>query len=292
MKRLCLLSVILLTLLSAAVAQFKYTTVECPNVKVAYIAAINNSGTMVGAYFTDTDPSWHALMIKHGECIPLAPETVLGTKGSMGWGLNERGDVVGSDFDSVLGFLLDKKGVLTAVNFPTADSTIAEGINQSGTVVGTWQIMDSSGNAILTHGFAWKDGAFSDFMVPDSAVTMVSGINARGDYVGVWNPDWNGLVGHGFVYSNGQIVTFDVPYSGAVWTSAEGINDKGHVAGAYSSDDGMNRGFLKVGPKFTPIDYPGALLTNLNGINNADQMVGWYVDADWALHALLVEKEK
>ena len=296
MKRIYFILVILLALLTAASAQYKYTTIECPGMHVQFIAGINNSGVMVGAYSTDADPGWHALLIQHATCFPLGPGTVLQTQQSLGASLNDRGDIIGTYAEGnplfgwypVHGFLLDKHGVLTTIDFPTADATWPWAINQSGTIVGEWEIADAQGLQLTGRGFTWKDGAFSELMVPGSDFTMIQSVTARGEFAGRWGPNPPFSEQHSFLYRGDQYLKFDVPFTGAVATVAEGMNDKGDIVGAYWKDDGMMRGFLRRGSQYTPIDYPGAAMTNLNGINNAGQIVGWYYDADWVLHALLV----
>jgi uncharacterized membrane protein len=126
------------------------------------------------------------LLIKAGQFIPLAPTTILGTNFSEAYKINDRGDIVGiflDDNDLFHGFLLSK-GVLTTLDFPGTSETFATGINESGTVVGFWDLLDADGNDLAEHGFTWKDGAFTEVNFPGSADTDVLGINARGDLVG------------------------------------------------------------------------------------------------------------
>lgn len=69
---------------------------------------------------------------------------------SIGGGISDRGDIVGSYTDSnkkTHGFLLSD-GVFTTIDVPGAASTLARGINARGDVVGTY--VDA---AKLTHGF-------------------------------------------------------------------------------------------------------------------------------------------
>jgi uncharacterized membrane protein len=298
MKRFALLLATVTLVAAAGMAQIQYTTVVCPNapnLTVVFVTSINNSGTMVGAYYSDTDPNWHALLIQDGKCVPLAPATVLGSKASGAWSINESGDIVGASFDGPAlsltghGFQVGNKGVLTTLEFPTADSTVAQGLNQSGTIVGGWHIVDASGNPLTGQGFMLKDGEFTDLMVPGSGFTSAAGINARGDIVGYCGPDFTFSSNHGFLYSHGEYVMFDVSFAGATSTSAQAINDRGDVAGAYADDVSSRRGFLKTGSSFTRVDFPGAMMTNINGINNKRQMVGWYFNPDFTLHAFLAE---
>ena len=230
MKRLCLLALTLTALVASAFAQFTYTSIDFPGGDVTTTRGINNSGDIVGAY--RISPPRHALLVRGGKFIPLAPTTILGSNFSEAYKTNDRGDVVGQyigDDGASHGFLLSKKGVLTTIDFPTASDTIAYGINDSGTIVGSWDIVDSNGNLIALHGFIWNNGSFSEVNFPGSASSDVFGINARGDLVGDWS-DLNSPVGHGFVYSKGQFTS---------------INNAGQIVGNhFDTEDSFFRGFL------------------------------------------------
>jgi hypothetical protein len=76
-------------------------------------------------------------------------------------------------------------------------------------------------------------------------------------------------------------------YPGAVETSVNGTNDRGHVVG--TADD---HGFLWKNGTFTQIDVPGALFTEASGINNRGQIVGWYFSgSDRRQHGFLRERD-
>ncbi len=69
---------------------------------------------------------------------------------------------------------------------------------------------------------------------------------------------------------------FDViAYTGASFTSANGINDSDLVAGTYSTSGGSNNGFIWnfYGGAYT-LDYPGSTSTSINAINNQSQLTG------------------
>jgi uncharacterized membrane protein len=207
----------------------------------------------------------------------LAPTTVLGTNYSEALKINDRGDVVGfflGDNGFLHGYLL-RQGVLTILDFPGAGATRAIGINESGTVAGSWDLLDSSGNLISTHGYIWNNGNFSEVHFPGSSDTAVFGINARGDLVGAWGADVTDP-GHAFVFSQGQFISFDVPFPGAAWAQGNDINAAGHIVGSYGFATGPLHAFLAVGATFTPIDYPGARQTTVWGINASGQMAGTY----------------
>jgi uncharacterized membrane protein len=175
------------------------------------------------------------------------------------------------------GFLLSK-GVLTTLDFPAASDTYAFGINESGTVVGFWDILDSSGNPLVFHGFTWNNGNFTQVDFPGSVDTVLLGINARGDYVGQWDTGQASPIAHGFVFTKGQFISFDVPFAGVAGTEANDINASGSIVGIYVDASAGEHGFLAEGAKFTSIDYPGAASTTAWGINSAGQIVGNHFD--------------
>ena len=76
--------------------------------------------------------------------------------------------------------------------------------------------------------------------------------------------------------------TIDFP--GALATAAFGINDPGHIVGAYVDTAGMEHGFLLAHRRFCTIDVPGAVLTSAFGINSPGHIVGLYTDATGMTH--------
>jgi uncharacterized membrane protein len=279
MKKLVLLACALLVLAASSYAQFTFTSIDFPGAKVTIVRGINNHGEIVGDY-GDSPLHSHAMLIKDGQFLPLAPTTVLGTNYSEAFKINDRGDVVGyflGDDGFFHGFLL-RKGVLTILDFPGASDTYAYGINESGTVAGSWDLLDSNGNLLAGHGYIWNNGNFSDVGFPGSADTSVTGINARGDFVGVWDEGSTSPIAHGFVFSKGRFISFDVPFPGATWTQGNDINAVGHIVGSYGFASGPIHAFLAVGATFTTIEYPGGAQTTVWGINSAGQIVGTYRD--------------
>jgi len=276
MKRLFLLGLFLVGVACPVRAQLTFTSIDFPGGTLTTARSINNKGDIVGAY--RIHPPRHALLIQDGNFIPLEPTSVLGTNFSEAFKSNDRGDVVGDfigDDGFTHGFLLNNEGV-TTLDFPGASDTIAFGINESGTVAGYWDILDSAGNLIANHGFTWKDGAFTEVDFPGAADTGVLGINAAGDLVGEWDTGVTSTIGHGFVFSQGHFTSFDVPVAGSTLTQANDINASGQIVGTYIDANGALHGFLIDGAQFTSIDFPGAGQTAAWGINSAGQIVGNY----------------
>jgi uncharacterized membrane protein len=290
MKRF-LLSMVLFGAVATGYAQFTYSSIDFPGGTLTTARGINDHGDVVGSY--RIKPPRHALLISDGNFIPLAPGTILATHFSEAFKSNDRGDVVGEfvgDDGFTHGFLLSN-GTLTTLDFPGASDTLATGINESGTVAGFWDIVDSSGNLIADHGFTWKDGQFSQVDFPGAADTAVFGINARGDLVGGWDTGITSPLEHGFVISQQGPTSFDVP--GATITQADDINASGGIAGVYIDATGNQHGFLLDGTKLTTIDFPGAAVSSVWGINSAGQMVGNYrLQPSGAPHGFLAQPEE
>lgn len=178
MKRLFLLGLFLTVVACPAFPQFTFTSLDFPGGTLTTARGINNQGEIVGAY--RITPPRHAMLIHAGNYIPLAPTSILGTHFSEAFKMNDSGEVVGEfngDDGFTHGYLLNG-GNVTTLDFPGASDTVAFGLNESGTVVGSWDLVDSAGNVIASHGFTWKDGIFSEVDFPGAADTSVIGINA------------------------------------------------------------------------------------------------------------------
>lgn len=295
MKKLVFLVAVLLVSFTSAYAQFTFTDIDCPGADLTTARSINNHGQIVGAQRIANMPPRHAVLIKGGQCIPLAPTTVLATNQSEAFKNNDRGDVVGYFNDSNTGlphgFFLSKDGVLTQLDFPGAGDTEAWGINNSGTVVGFFDDYDPQGNPIATHGFTWDGSNFTQVDYPGSADTIVGGIDARGDLVGGWDNGNNPL--HGFIRTKqGEFISFDVPIAGATLTQPNDINAHGEIVGLYIDASGQERGFVQQGLKFTRLRYPHAVTTTTWGINSRGQIVGNHYGSDGLSHGYLAVANK
>ena len=290
MKRFSILALTVLALVASASAQFTFTSIDFPGGTLTTARGINNHGDIVGSF--RVVPPRHALLIQGGNFSPLAPTTVLATNFSEAYKSNDRGDVVGQFIGNdgfVHGFLLSN-GVVTTLDFPAASDTYAFGINESGTVVGYWDVLDAGGNVLAYHGFIWENGGFTEVNFPGSGDTAALGINARGDIVGLWDSGVTSPIGHGYVCSQKrECSSFDVP--GATVTQADDINAYGQIVGTYLDSSGGQHAFLDARGNFTSFDFPGAVVTAAWGINSAGQMVGVYRNADNVPHGFLAQPD-
>jgi len=288
MKRFIELACALLVLVASSYAQFTFTSIDYPGGTLTTARGIRNHGEIVGAY--RIVPPRHALLIKAGKFIPLAPETVLATSNSEAFKINSDGDIVGryaGNNGLFHGFLLHK-GKLITLNFPGASDTYAFGVNNSGIVVGYWDLLSSVGGVVAYHGFMWEDGVFQQMDFPGSVDSSIFSINAHGDFVGSWDSGIHSPIAHGFVCSRKQCTSFDVPVAGATLTQPDDINASGQIAGAYV-DGGLVHAFLIDGKNFTSFDFPGATSTLAWGINASGQIVGDYLNADGSTHGFLAQ---
>jgi uncharacterized membrane protein len=198
--------------------------------------------------------------------------------GMFAWGMNDRGDMVGElpgppGSPGRQGFL-STKGTFTTMQVPGVTATVAYGINNSGTIVGTY--FDAAGS----HGFVEKNGSFTTIDVPGAVSTSSMGINNRGQVVGNY---FDGSELHGFLETNEIFTAIDVPGATA-GTFPRGINDRGQVVGLFF-DSMDTHGFIATNGAFTTIDVPvsGAFSTRVTGINNAGLFVGAYFtfETEW-----------
>ena len=164
-----------------------------------------------------------------------------------------------------------------AVSFTNRDlganggiSSVAYGINDSGTVVG--QYVSLSG---VSRGFIWSEqNGMSEFTIDAHTTLKLSDINNKGEIIGlatcsgcwnpfIWSPE-NGVVELNF----GTIDTVTIPQAlnntGAVTgqTDAWGIDMHGFLWFPYSPDSATNLGTL------------GGLSSNPHDINDLGEIVG------------------
>src|SRR5437763_1397391 len=120
-------------------------------------------------------------------------------------GINDNGQIVGfkDPIHGGLGYLLSS-GTFTDVSTPAFPFTIPEGINNSGSIAGRFNIGPGS-----FHGFLDSGGSFSSFDVPGAIFTQGFGINSAGKIVGQFSNTSNTASNgeQGFLLSGGVFST-------------------------------------------------------------------------------------
>ncbi len=173
---------------------------------------INASGAVAGS-FLDTNSVYHGFTLAPNGTITVedAPGAGAATnEGTQLTDMNSGGEIVGAidvgNVGGVIGvthsLILSTDGTFTVFDPPGAVSSFAEGINDSGEIVGEYR--DA---ALVRHGYLRAaDGTFTSFDDPNAAQMSLSDqfigtsprrINASGAVVGTYS-DANG-VRHAFV---------------------------------------------------------------------------------------------
>jgi uncharacterized membrane protein len=176
------------------------------------------------------------------------------------------------------GYLRDRNGGFTSIDFPRADFTVAAGIGPSGDIVGNYRLRGEP--ALVRHGFQRSNGTFTTINAPRAVFTNALGISRNGEIVGryctVLPCDLQNQ--HGFLMRRGRFSTID--FRGAAGTNAWGINDRGEIVGGYLGRNGKSHVYLRRQSQFTTIDFPNAVDTATlglkGGINSSGEIASYY----------------
>jgi probable HAF family extracellular repeat protein len=213
-----------------------------------------------------------SLLAPAAQAAPTYTVTVLGGAGSAALDINEAGQVVGyiTSGDSSHAFFYDG-AVLTDLGTLGYDRSIARGLNDAGTVVGT-----AYGNGIERQAFVYAGGVVS--VLPFAGFSEANDINNAGLVVGAKAfPDGQGdTYIHGYQYAVGQVTDLGTVPDGYN-SFAYGVNEAGYVTGTVEVGGAPNypsHPFLyTTGPLQDLGDFDG-VFSHGYAINNHDQVVG------------------
>jgi hypothetical protein len=201
--------------------------------------------------------------------------------GAEGNGINDYNKIVGTYFDTndwAHGFSYNN-GHIKTLNYPAlgVTATYANGINDKGWIVGTYNI------GSLEQGFFLKNGIYSTISIPGADSTQVYGINNKGQMVGDYLS--NGVT-WGFVGYEGNLGYNYTPidFPGATGTIATCINGKGAIGGEYFVGF-VTHGFVLVGGTYTTVDDPNYADNYVTGINNKGWVAGIGIDSNGLGHS-------
>jgi probable HAF family extracellular repeat protein len=247
-----------------------------PGGSESYGTGVNDNGQVTGySGLTNVAPPYHAFLWSSGTMLDLG---TLGGPTSLGFGINNSGQVVGSAdtaSNTTRAFLYSGGSMQDLGTFGGTFST-ANGINASGQVTG---FARTSGDA-ATHAFLYTGGAMQDLGTPPGAINSYGmGISNNGQVTGSAD-----LVGFGgpktvFVYSGGAM--HDVGRLSG-WRACQGqsINNKGQIVGFCENpgDEGSGT-FLYSEGVFYGLDSlvvsglaPGYRMTSADAINDSGQI--------------------
>jgi uncharacterized membrane protein len=191
-------------------------------------------------------------------------------------------------------------GVFTNIDFPGATECRANGINNSGDIVGSY--LTGTNSAVRGRGFILRGGAYTPIEFPGASLTEAWRINDRGEIIGrYFGGDGNP---HIYRLTKTNFVTIDYPgatnRTAVGYTSpVGGFNNHGDIVSAYCSASNCElettnalHGFVFSKGVFTTLDVPGAAGTVAFGINDAGDIVGGYTDERFRVHGFLKRKER
>jgi probable HAF family extracellular repeat protein len=219
------------------------------------------------------------------------------TDGTVPEGINDSGQVVGhytGADNNFHGFLYNlSSSTYATLTDPSGTSTFANGINNSGRIVGFSGDFSASGGSSATHAFTYDSSNFSSGTTPryvsfddPSALgsTVANGINDSGLIVGAYR--YAQFDTHGFLVDVRGNYTDLAP--GAISSEATGINRAGWVVGDYRLDRRLHQhGFLYTAGTYVTLDDPLGTDTYVTGINNVGQIVGYYIDSSGTSHGFI-----
>jgi hypothetical protein len=126
---------------------------------------------------------------------------------------------------------------------------------------------------------------------PRSPDTMATGLNSRGDIVGLYGPNLPAYEGteQSFVLEGNAFQ--ELIYPGATYTGGLGINKSRKIVGWYTSPGDDVHGFLRKGKTYTNIDYPGSENTLPININDSGVIIGaHYQSTTGIIHGFILNK--
>jgi probable HAF family extracellular repeat protein len=210
--------------------------------------AINAAGVIVGNMVASVTSKDVPFVDSGGQI------TLLGSQIGTASGVNDSGEVVGSDTSFNQAFLY-ASGTMTFLGSLDNNSEVsdANAINDAGEIVGASYETGSEGREAVI----FSNGQITDIgdLVAGDQESDAYGINNSGQIVGFFWPT-GGI--HGFLYSDGVMTDLNslIPAnSGWTITMAWGINDEGQIVGYGASPNGnKTEAFL-----MTPVPEPASI---------------------------------
>ena len=210
--------------------------------------------------------------------LGTAPGTIL----SRGNSLNDLGVACGtSDYDGYFATLFSKGQAIQLSTLVAGDHSWAQGIDNSGVIVGYEQVNDTG----PSHALVWNNGNLQDItawsLFPGGATATLIG-KKTGVVVGVGITS-NGN-GHMFLYADGQTVDLGPSTTPATPVA---INDSGEILVNYQINTSSNVPAIYFNGTFTLLNAPANATVTAYGINDNGVVAGgiYYKTNTLAPHA-------
>jgi probable HAF family extracellular repeat protein len=166
--------------------------------------------------------------------------------------------------------------------FQPYDISSPGGINNYGTVSGTYSGPDGSVNGVIA-----QPGTFAvrNESIPHALDTSVFGTNDYKTMVGYYTDSAG--VSHGMMLANGNVTKIDDPSGSPGTTQSYSINQAGIIVGVYTNSSGAWQGFTYSSKAFADIGPAGATASGAFGINDAGLVSGTFVDVAGMQHGYI-----
>jgi hypothetical protein len=207
------------------------------------------------------------------------------------YGVNNAGVIVGDYVDSKS---VQHGMILAGKKLTTVDNKACEALSGTGGI--SFYGVNSAGEAAgwctnaktgLDTGFVYSKGKFTPVNFPKSNGTEATGINDKGEVVGLYLDSAN--LTHGFSKIGTKYTSISV--KGGTNTVAWGVNNAGQITVYTTNSAGTFDSYLMTGTKLKKIDNPGAGTTGtiVHTPSNVGDIDGTYYDTagtekGWLLH--------
>jgi probable HAF family extracellular repeat protein len=258
--------------------EINYTVTEAFPLEDRFIGALNRSGELAligdfAASFVDKKRK-----VTDFECLIFSNSGAV-DHFTTPLGINNNGDIVGFCHDNVgpieTGFLRSKSGSLSQFTAPGATSTVANGVNDFGQIVGQssgisgtfsfirspdgtqyQNILPPTTEALVQavainnslkvvghftdnsgqHAFLWDNGQFTELRVPGASNSNVRQLNNNDQ--ALMFATVAGIGSH-YLYSDGNYLRINNP-EGYTWQNVIALNDDGELAGSAFNDQNVS----------------------------------------------------
>ena len=252
---------------------FTFASVDVPGATNTLATGINARGSIVGIYF-DSAGNEHGFLREHGNFLTVdVPGSLVGVSGTLQTeanGINARGDIVGDYF--------------APPGAPGAPACTAD---------------TPPFSPQCRRGFLYRNGQFSDVLVPGKKGSVPNAIMPNGTIYGCDHDDdyFTSMVGFGRIGLD-TFITLDAgggelrdPTESVGGSMNNGATPDGSIiVGLYvdpPDQNGQYHGYIVRDGTFQRYDVPGSRLTQTWGINPAADFVGLYDDTNGNEHGFL-----
>ena len=278
----CLMTTI--TAVGADRRSFVFSEVVIPGAVFAAAQGVNARGDIVGVY-RDAAGRSHGYLWQRGEVTTIDYPEAAYTDAR---GISNGGEIVGTyrmPGEPALnfhGYLLQRDGAFSNVDYPGHTSTIAQRILPNRTILGCRHDTDTMttmrGVLMSRHGNEEIDEFASMHNGATPGLELI---------VGLFTNMMTGR-GEGYVIEDGEFTPFVVPGSNS--TAAWDVNPRGEIVGVYTDSAARVHGFVREDDEYLTLDVPEATVTRAFGINAGGDVVGAFVDASGVTRAFVASR--